>query len=242
MKSVLKYIAFALMAFLPLSQLDAKGSSGGGRSSFSSRSSSSSFSRSTPSPSVSKPSSGFSSKPSVSKPSSGFSSKPSAVKPSTSTAPKNAFDKSQAARYVAPPPPIKPKNEYISDFKKNNASKYPTKFSSPPATRPSYIPQATPAGQPIIYNQAAGGYGFMDGLGQFMIYDAITDIASNAFKDDEKVYVQQTKEYDAALKQQQQVVAQQADEGWTGLEIFLTVLVVAFVIFIFIGYLLDDRY
>jgi hypothetical protein len=223
MKSALKYIAFALMAFLPLSQLDAKG--------FSSRSSfSSSSSRSTPS--VSKPSGGFSSN----------SSKSSAVKPSTPAAPKNAFDKSQAARYVAPPPPIKPKNEYISDFRKNNASKYPTKFATPPATRPSYVPPTTTyQGQQreIVYNQSVGGYGFMDGLGQFMIYDAITDMASNAFKKDETVYVQQSKEYDAALKQQQ-IVTQQKDEGWTGMEIFLTVLVGGVGLFILAGIFLSN--
>ena len=228
MKSALKYIVCALMALMPLSDLDAKGFSS--RSS-SSRSFSSSSSRSTPS--VSKPS-GFSSS----------STKPSAVKPSTTTAPKNAFDKSQAARYVAPPPPIKPKNEYISDFRKNNASKYPTKFSTPPATRPSYVPPTTTyQGQQreIVYNQSAGGYGFMDGLGQFMIYDAITDMASNAFKKDETVYIQQSKEYDAALKQQQ-IVAQQKDEEWTGMEIFLTVLVVGFGLFIVVAFISSNQY
>lgn len=220
MKSALKYIVFALMALMPLSDLDAKGfSSSRGSSSFSSSRSSS--------PSVSKPS-GFSSS----------STKPSVVKPSTTTAPKNAFDKSQAARSIAPPTPPKPKSDYIADFKKNNASKYPTKFTTPPATRPSYIPPTTTYnGQPreIVYNQSYGGYGFMDGLGQFMIYDAITDMASNAFQKDQTVYVQQTKEHEAAMKQ----VAVK-DEGWSAFEIFLLILVLGFFCIVIYAFFNDN--
>lgn len=209
MKSAFKYIAVALMAFLPLSQLDAKGSSGGGRSSFSS-------SPRTSTPSVSKPS-GFSSS---------SSTKPSAVKPTTSVAPKTAFDKSQAARSIRPPTPPKPKSEYINEFRTQNASKYPTKFATPPATRPNYIPESTVVGgqqRPIIYNQSAGGYGFMDGLGQFMIYDAITDMASNAFQKDQVVYVQQAKEHENAVKQQQ--ILEQKEEGMSAFQIFLLIVV-----------------
>lgn len=191
-KHLINLLAVAFLALLPCTDLTAKGFSSSGRSS--------SFSRSTPSPSVSKPSTGFSS-----------NSKTSATVPSKAAPTKNAFDKSQAARSIAPP---KPKNEYIADFKKNNASKYPTTFSTPPASRPAYIPPTTTyngQSRPIEYNQQAGGYGFMNGLGQFMIYDAITDIATGAFQKDQTVYVQ-AQQQAATVNQNAQIVPE-TDDG-----------------------------
>lgn len=201
---MIKYLTIALLALTPLSNLDAKT-----RPSFS-RSSGSRVSS-------------FSSKPS------GFSSnasKPSTVKPSP-TAPKNAFDKSQAARSIKPPTPPKPKEQYVSDFKKNNESKYPTKFTTPPASRPSYIPPTTAYNgqqREIYYNQSAGGYGFMNTLGQFMIYDAITDIALGSFQKDQTVYVQQTKEHEAAIKAQE---AEQENSSFIFFAVFLIISLLA---------------
>jgi hypothetical protein len=216
--SLIRTITFALIALLiPVQFVDAKGSSSSGRSSFSSSSSRSS------SPSRSSFSSSSSSKPSAP------TTKPSAILPKTSTTQKNAFDKSQAARSVTPP---KPKTEYVADFKKANAGKYPTTFSTPPAQRPTYIPQRTTyngAPREVVYNQQSGGYGFFDDLGKFMIYDALTDMAFNSHKQEEVRYVQ-------AVNEQQKVtgVAQEEQStnwiGWVlgiGLFIFLGITVLA---------------
>lgn len=186
------------------------GSSGGFSSSRSSGGFSSSRSSSVSSPSRSSFSSSKSSTPSVSKPSPSVS-KPSAVstpakgsfsssssKVTTSkpvvSAPKTAFDKSQAIRSITPP---KPKEQYIADFKVKNAAKYPTTFSTQPAQRPTYIPPTTVyngQSMPIQYNQQAGGYGFFDGLGKFIIYDAILDVAKGAFNKDQTEYTRKVEE------------------------------------------------
>jgi len=206
MKTLIKYLTITLVALTPLSEINAKSRSFGSSRSFSSSSSRSSSSSS-------RPSGGFSSS----------SSKPSSVKPSSSQS-KSAFDKSQTARAIRPPTPPKPKEQYIEEFKKNNASKYPTRFSTPPTQRPSYIPPTTTYNgqqQPIYYNQQAGGYGFLNTLGQFMIYDAITDVALGAFQKDQTVYVQQTKEHQAAVKAQ--------EEEWSAFEIFGLILFLGFI-------------
>lgn len=236
-----KQLAVSLvMAMVAFTSLNAGGfsssrSSGGGgssrSSSFSSSRSSPSVSR--PSPSVSKPSSpaiSKSSTPAVSKPSApvasppktGFSSSTKTTtvtnsKPVVST-PKTAFDKSQAIRSITPP---KPKEQYIADFKAQNAVKYPTTFSSPPAQRPSYIPPTTVYnGQSttIYYNQQAGGYGFLNGLGQFMIYDAITNMATRAFDKDQTEYVRKVEE----VKNEPTYIKKESKFNWLGL--FLCIL------------------
>jgi hypothetical protein len=199
--SLIRTITFALIALLiPVQFVDAKGSSSSGRSSFSSSSSRSS------SPSRSSFSSSSSSK------SSAPTTKPSAILPKSSTTTKNAFDRSQATRSVTPP---KPKTEYVADFKRANAGKYPTTFSTPPAQRPSYIPPRTTyngSQRDIIYNQQSGGYGFFDDLGKFMIYDAITDMAFNSHKQEEVRYVQAVNEelkVNVATKEEN-------SNGWVG--------------------------
>lgn len=74
------------------------------------------------------------------------------------------------------------RNEATAAFKKSKGAEisanYPTKFSSKPATRPDYIPQSTSVGgntYNISYNDRYGGYGYMDALGTFMLYDMMTD-------------------------------------------------------------------
>jgi hypothetical protein len=69
-------------------------------------------------------------------------------------------------------------------FKKNKGAeisqKYPTKFNSEPSTRPDYIPRSTTVGgntYNVTYNQSHGGYGYMDALGTFIVYDMLTDAA-----------------------------------------------------------------
>ncbi len=186
MKHYLKYLTFAVLAAFSTVTVDAKGgSSGGGRGGFSSgsRSSSSSSSR----PSAPSPSSGKN----------GFSSSGSSSKSSSSTPKRTSFDVAAQRKAITPP---KPKEQFVQEFKTQNAGKYPTNFPSQPAARPAYIPQTTTyQGQSrnIEYNQQAGGYGFLNGLGQFMIYDAITDLAFGAHEKEKVVYVEKTKALDA---------------------------------------------
>jgi hypothetical protein len=231
MKTCTKYIITVVLAFLlPFGMTEGKGfsSSRSGGSSSSSRSSFSSGSRSTPS--VSKPSfsSGSSTKPStsVSKPSTGFSNSNSKTSTSSS-APrqKSSFDYAQQRQSLTPP---KPKEQYVSDFKKNNAAKYPTTFTTPPASRPNYIPPTTTYGgqqRPIEYNTQTQSYGFFDGLGKFMIYDAITNMATNSFQKEHTVYVQQAAALDQKVAQAQKVEAEEGHGvGFYILIIFLTIL------------------
>ncbi len=227
MKNYIKYITFALLAALSPVTVDAKGgSSGGGRGGFSSGSrSSGGFS------------SGSKSSPSSSGSKNGFSSSGSSSKSSTSSTPKrSAFDVAAQRKAITPPPP---KEKFVENFKAQNAGKYPTTFASQPATRPAYVPQTTTyQGQQrnIEYNQQAGGYGFMNGLGQFMIYDAITDMAFGAHEKEKVVYVEKTKALDA---EHAAAVAAEKDEvsGWTIFWFILGGIVLIGGLFLFFSYL-----
>lgn len=213
-----------LALFLPIQMADAKGfsssrSSGGSRS----------FSRSS---SSSKPSSsGFSS--SSSKP------KPSASIPSTPSKAKTAFQVAESRKALIPPKP-KPKTDYVNDFKKNNASKYPTTFATPPASRPTYIPPATNYGgrdRNIEYNPQTRSYGFFDDLGKFMIYDAITDIAMDSFKKDEKVYVQAVQEAKSAETEAKMLQKQEESGMGFGMIVFITLLCIVGVVVFFVMFI-----
>lgn len=73
-----------------------------------------------------------------------------------------------------------------ADFKKKNASKYGSKYTSKPTRRPSHIPQNTMVNgtsTTIIYNQGGGGYGYMNSLGTFMLYNAMADVAMRPYYD-----------------------------------------------------------
>lgn len=206
-------LSIILSVLMPFSAILAKGFSSSS-SGFSSRSSSSGFSSGRSSSSSSSGKSSFSSSSSssssngVKSPFSSSSSGKSSFSNSNSSKPKTSFDYAQQRQSLTPP---KPKNEYVNDFKAKNANKYPTTFDSKPTTRPSYIPPTTTyngASRPIEYNPATRSYGFFDDLGKFMIYDAITDIALNNFKNDEKIYVQNVSE----LNKQEAVDLQQENE------------------------------
>ena len=229
-------LTVAMLIALPFSNVFAKGSS-----SFSSgRSSGSSFSggRSS-SPSVSKPSfsSGRTTTPSAtpSKPS-GFSSPSSggttskswfggSSKPAT---PKTSFDHAQQ-RAKMMPPPMKPKETYVNDFKAQNAAKYPTTFATPPAVRPSYIPPATVynnTNYPVQYNPATQSYGFFDGLGKFMVYDAITHMAMKSFDSDTHTHNQAVAAANAYTPPNDT-----SDDSGSGWGTFFFWLIVLFIIF-----------
>ncbi len=220
MKNYLKYLTLALLAAFSTVTVDAKGSSGGGRSSGGGSRSGGFSSRPSSTPKA----------PSNSK--NGFSSQPGAAKSSTSSPPKRtAFDVAEQRKALTPP---KPKEEFVQDFKVKNAGKYPTTFSTPPATRPTYIPQTTVYGgqsRQIEYNQQAGGYGFLDGLGRFMIYDAITDMAFGEHEKEKTVYVEKSKELDQAHAAAVSV-ENEDNMGWTIFWIVLGGGILIFVVYI----------
>jgi len=169
------YILIAVVAMFTFCEpLFSKGSSGS-RSSFS-RSSSSSF-KSTPKVSTSKPSS----KPSAVTTSS--TSTPTATKPSSKSNVatqkyKSSTDKVVYEKAVKSGTAFKTKDEAVSSFKTNHGAKYTSTFPKEPVTRPTYIPQTTNVGgrdYNVSYNQDRGGYGYMNNLGTFMMFDAMTD-------------------------------------------------------------------
>ena len=171
------FVMFVALALIlsGMSDVFAKSSGSGSRSSGSS-SRSGGFSR------PSKPSSSAPSKPSSVKPSSDTKS----TKPSTSTrstaAP--ARTPTQQKSYEAAKQngtAFKSKAEATASFKQANATKYTSKYTTEPSTRPTYIPQTTAVGGTnvnISYNAGMGGYGYMHpSLGTFMLYDALSDAA-----------------------------------------------------------------
>lgn len=230
MKQYIKYLILGLsMILLPAMDASGKGFS-------SSRSSGFSSSRS------SKPSSGFSSsrsssssKPSAVKPSSGgFSS--SSSKPNSSSSvtskPKSAFEIAQQRQALTPPPP---KDKFVSDFKQKNASKYPTTFATPPSTRPNYIPPSTTyngRNRDIQYNPQTRSYGFFDDFGKFMVYDAISDLALNQFKTEEKVYIQTSEQ----LKKEETIAKVSEEENHNTIIFVVWLFIFGLLIFGFVIY------
>jgi hypothetical protein len=70
------------------------------------------------------------------------------------------------------------KDVAIKDFQSKYSSKYTSKFSSEPESRPSYIPKNTVVGgntYNVTYNRDYGGYGYMNSLGQWIMYDLMLD-------------------------------------------------------------------
>lgn len=172
MKKFLTYAVVALMSLsMIVSDCDAKGGFGGGRSGGFSSSRSSSFSRSTSSPSRSS-----------------WGSKTTSSKSSARTSVTSKTD-TKATRTYTKNGKTMTRTQAVSDFKSKAksdpkvqaslAKNYPTKFTSKPATRPSYIPQSY-NGNTVIYQN--GGYGYMSGgsfnpLMTYMLLDTMSDAA-----------------------------------------------------------------
>ncbi len=163
-------VLFVTATFLVAGMSDVFARRGGG-----SRSSSRSSSRST-----------TKSRPTTSK------SRPSAVKPSTkstksvskgrtTTAPKRSAAQQKSFESSKKNGTSKmTKTQSMDKFKNDPAmkSKYTSKYSSKPATRPSHVPATTRVGNTnvnINYNSSMGGYGYMNTLGAFIMYDMMSD-------------------------------------------------------------------
>ena len=94
-----------------------------------------------------------------------------------------AYDRAKAAGKTAPN-----RAAAMDKFRNNpvNAKKYTSTYASQPATRPGHIPRTTIVGgaqTTIIYNQASGGYGYMNSLGTFILYNAMADVAMRPYYD-----------------------------------------------------------
>jgi len=166
-------VAVAAMACLAFSVEDsfARGSGGGGF-----RSSSSSFRSSSRSSSRS---SGWGSR----KATTSTNRKASTPKRAAAKPKRSAADTAQQAKAQKAGTKFQSRDKAVSDWKTKNAAKYkqtPTPGAAAPSTRPSHIPQTTSVGGKnvnVTYNVNQGGYGYMNALGTFMLYDAITDAA-----------------------------------------------------------------
>ena len=72
------------------------------------------------------------------------------------------------------------KSDAQAAFKKNYGSQYGSKYGTEPKTRPTHIPQSTTVDGKTVninYNPQYGGYGYTNGLGTFILYDALSDAA-----------------------------------------------------------------
>lgn len=179
-------LALSVLISVPDSyQLEAKGSSSS-RSSSSSKSSWSS-SKSTKSPS------GWNTKsttPTTSSGNSWNSKKTTASSKSTLTKAqqeqKTKYDRAKASGKA-----FESRSAAVADFKAQNANKYPSTFKEKPAQRPDYIPEKTTVGgntYNVTYNQDRGGYGYMNSLGTWMMFDALTDVATMSMLMDRQGY------------------------------------------------------
>jgi hypothetical protein len=175
------------------------GFSGGSRSSsFSSSSRSSGFSGSSSrSSGFSTPSSSYSSKSTIASPSSssgkstgwantssssssgwGNSSKIATPSGATSYRTPSSADTTLRNKSIQSGTSYQSRDHAMNDFKTKYADRYPTKFTSEPRIRPSYIPSYyTYSGvrYNVIYNSMYGGYGYWGPGHVWMAYDIMMD-------------------------------------------------------------------
>lgn len=161
MKKLMCFVMMVFVVFGTMDMTDAKIRGGSSRSSsFSSKSSSRS--------------SGFSSRSSSSTKSSSRSSTTGSRSSATKkTADQKAYESAKKSGKA-----FDSRSAAVADFKSKNASKYTSKYETKPATRPSHIPETTKVDGKtvnITYNQSAGGYGYTNALGTFIMYDMMSD-------------------------------------------------------------------
>lgn len=187
MKKYLILPVLFLTTVLMTSDVLAKGGSSGGGGGGGISSSSSSRSSSSSSRSSSRSSSSSSSHKSWGN----TSSQPKSIAPKTTKTPTTPADKARQTQFIESKTKydsaqksgkvFQSRDQAVNKWKTENAGKFENKFTTPPAKKPDYIPNtySSPTGYsaPVSYNQQYGGYGYMDALGTFILWDAMTDIA-----------------------------------------------------------------
>lgn len=113
--------------------------------------------------------------------------------------------------------PPKSRADYVNDFKQQNATKYTNSFKTEPSVRPTYIPQ-TYNNHTIIYNSTYGGYGYMDAVGTWIMFDALEHAAHHSYVGYQNTYAAQP------------VVVTSSGSSWLAFFIFLVILVAVFAI------------
>ncbi len=170
-------IAFLLMALLTGDLLAQR--SGGYRSSFSSRSYSSPSRSSTPSVPRTN--------------SSGFRSGTTSSRPSVSATPaRSSVEQARYNRAAAAGTAYTSRTAAVDAFKSKYSTTYTSRYTSEPTTRPDHIPAKTNVGGQtynVVYNQQAGGYGYTNALGTFIMYDALSDMVMLSALMDKHDYV-----------------------------------------------------
>jgi hypothetical protein len=173
MKTLFKTL---LIAIISIYTLEAKSSSS--RSFSSSSRSFSSSSSSTKNSNNSAKYTGSSSKGWVS------SNKPGSASPQSSTRVGSKVEVSRYQNAVKSGKAFTTRESAVADFKAKNANTFTNKFKTEPSKRPDYIPSNYTSGgksYKIVYDRSSGGYGYWNGggpgLGTWMMYDALSDMA-----------------------------------------------------------------
>jgi hypothetical protein len=176
MKTLLKTL---LIATLTICTLEAKS---GGFSSSSSYKSTPSYSSSY----KSTPSSSYKSTPPKSVPSTPkyTPNKPGSAAHQTSARVGSKVEVSRYQEAVKSGKAFTTRESAVSDFKTKNATIFTNKFTTEPTKRPDYIPTNYNSGgksYDVVYNPTSGGYGYWNGggpgLGTWMVYDTLSDMA-----------------------------------------------------------------
>lgn len=184
----------ALSVFLAapsIPTVDAKGSTSSSRSSFSSSSRSSGSSWGSKSTTKSTSWGSKSTTKSSSSKGSSWGSKSTSTKSTSALTPAQQKARTEYAKAKASGKAFTSREAAVKDFKAKNADKYPSTFAKKPETRPDYIPEKTTVGgntYNVTYNQDRGGYGYMNSLGTWVMFDALADAATMSMLMDRQNY------------------------------------------------------
>ena len=109
----------------------------------------------------------------------GSSNKKAGKSKKATKADKKAYEKAKAQGTT-----FKTRKAATADYKKKNAAKYTSTYTTKPAARPGHIPKTYASGGTmynISYNSGYGGYGYMGPLGAWIVYDAMADVAMASY-------------------------------------------------------------
>jgi len=130
--------------------------------------------------------------------------------------PISATDKKRIASAKSSGKYYKDKKSATEAFKKQNAGKYQSKYTTKPATRPTHIPQTYSAGgrsYNVTFNSTHGGYGYMGPLGTWIMYDMYADEMMRQRMMRQSGYVIESNYYDTRTVRQPVVVVERRSSG-----------------------------